>query len=429
MGEAGSFRFLHVSDTHLGYKQYGHATRMVDFHRSLKEALQDGVRQKVDAVLISGDFFDERNVPPEAFEHAVDGLGVAKDAGVEVLMILGNHDAPWRTDSYSWPYVLQDLGFCKILAPTYDADGSYRFEPYDAATKRGGYVDHNHVRVYGIPYQGYRLKTDFPFILQGIEADQNRFTILMAHFGVHGEIRQATDGIPYEAFTDLGKKVDYLALGHYHKRYELPAKDPWVFNPGGTENRDAKEVGVEKGYYIVDVKPDRTFTYKHHQCWERPYHRWEVDVEGARNASDAEARIHHQLEGLAKKAEKDAIIEVKLTGRTEGGEIRLDCRQLEADLVKLTGCLFPRVMDETTRAEADIHINAGERFDPRDIEHDVIRQALQGRFPGVEDAAAKEAAKLVVEVKDGLNADEDPDHLLAKVRRIIKRLPKPEATT
>jgi hypothetical protein len=157
--------------------------------------------------------------------------------------------------------------------------------------------------------------------------------------------------------------------------------------------------------------------------------KWEADLSGVRNAAEADARIHRYIEAQAKKAKPEAIVELKLTGRTEGGDIQIDVHQLEIDLRDLTKCVCARVLRQTTTAETDIHIASGERFDPKEVEHDVLTQALVGRFPGFKPAAATETARLVVDLKNDLLKDDQPEHVLVKIRRIVAGLPKTEAQT
>jgi len=49
--------------------------------------------------------------------------------------------------------------------------------------------------------------------------------------------------------------LDYLALGHIHKRFEL---NDWVFNPGSLENWSLDETHKNNphGLYIVDIGDD-----------------------------------------------------------------------------------------------------------------------------------------------------------------------------
>ena len=47
--------FLHLSDIHLGYQQYGHRERFNDFGRAFLSAVRYAVENQVGFVLISGD--------------------------------------------------------------------------------------------------------------------------------------------------------------------------------------------------------------------------------------------------------------------------------------------------------------------------------------------------------------------------------------
>src|SRR6188474_2384945 len=62
----------------------------------------EGVRVPVEFVIVCGDFFHKKVVPPETMNYAVEGLSLLKDHGIPVVMIEGNHDQHYNDSSYSW---------------------------------------------------------------------------------------------------------------------------------------------------------------------------------------------------------------------------------------------------------------------------------------------------------------------------------------
>lgn len=87
-------KFLHTSDWHLGKTLYG-KKRYDEFEQFLDWLLDCVEKEKIDAVLISGDIFDNSNPSTKAIEFYFNFLGrVAKSRCQYVIVTAGNHDSP-----------------------------------------------------------------------------------------------------------------------------------------------------------------------------------------------------------------------------------------------------------------------------------------------------------------------------------------------
>ena len=96
-----NIRVLHFADLHIGMENYGRLDastgvngRVLDFLRRLDEMIDYGLEREVDLVLFSGDAFKTRNPNPtyqRAFARRVKRLA---DAGVPIVLLVGNHDLP-----------------------------------------------------------------------------------------------------------------------------------------------------------------------------------------------------------------------------------------------------------------------------------------------------------------------------------------------
>lgn len=87
-------KFLHTSDWHLGKTLYG-KKRYDEFEQFLDWLLDCIEKEKIDAVLISGDIFDNSNPSTKAIEFYFNFLGrVAKSRCQYVIVTAGNHDSP-----------------------------------------------------------------------------------------------------------------------------------------------------------------------------------------------------------------------------------------------------------------------------------------------------------------------------------------------
>ena len=73
-------KFLHLADVHLGCTRYQLPESPRDFFDAWMDVLQRyAIGEKVDFVLMCGDFFHKRSIPPETMNYAVEGLQLLKD--------------------------------------------------------------------------------------------------------------------------------------------------------------------------------------------------------------------------------------------------------------------------------------------------------------------------------------------------------------
>ncbi len=92
-------KFLHTSDWHVG-KQLKGRDRIDEQRAVLREIVEVAGRNEVDAVLISGDLY-ENAVPSAAAQNlVVRTLLALRDLGCEVIALAGNHDHPGTFDAF-----------------------------------------------------------------------------------------------------------------------------------------------------------------------------------------------------------------------------------------------------------------------------------------------------------------------------------------
>ena len=85
-------QFVHLSDSHLGYRQYGLKQRLQDWTRATPEIVNYAIKNEVDFVLHSGDLFNSNLVDHTTLIHAIKILNPLKEAGIPFFVIDGNHD-------------------------------------------------------------------------------------------------------------------------------------------------------------------------------------------------------------------------------------------------------------------------------------------------------------------------------------------------
>ena len=253
-------KFIHVSDLHLGKKQYNLKERYNDYFRAFQWVLDFAINEKVDFLLISGDLFDSKNINPSVLSDVFYSIRNFKersflelDREIPMICIEGNHDNPIYT-TRSWMSFLADLDLIVLLAGDYNKDNKeLTFQPYSTSIHRGGMIQIKDTVIYGLPYYGSFTKHMFPAIYQAIPKKSNKFNIFLMHFGIEGQdkLKPGIDLSPN--LIKLHDKIDYLALGHYHKNYILEEQDQWIFNPGSLELNDLTELSYIRGAFLAEI--------------------------------------------------------------------------------------------------------------------------------------------------------------------------------
>jgi exonuclease SbcD len=412
-------KFLHLADVHLGCTRYQLAESPRDFFDAWMDVLRRyAVDEGVDLVLMCGDFFHKRSIPPETMNHAVDGLQLLKDKSIPVVAIEGNHDQKHMDSEYSWLRSLADWGYLYLLEPTYGANGiSFGGGDGDA---RKGYIDIGRARIFGSHWYGAMADVQVPELAEAIRSYRrpDAFHIVLLHTDVEGQQTHPGPVLSGGALDKLRSVVDYVALGHSHKQFEIENS---VFNPGSLEITNVSGYRETRGVYLVEVKDDNSVNARHIDDYlHRPFQRLDVDVSGRASGEEitAAALEKFRYEGRRAEAGKPApIIELTLRGTLGLPNSQLDFKKIRDDAKKLTGALHIRIKNNTvpldytgrTRPDED---ESRERIERRVIEELVIRD---NRFK----TRADEIAGLIIGVKrDALN-DESPEKIADSIASMI----------
>jgi DNA repair protein SbcD/Mre11 len=404
-------KFLHISDVHLGCTRYQLAESPRDFFDAWIDVLQKyAIGENVDFVIMCGDFFHKRSVPPETMNYAVAGLTLLKDAGIPIVSIEGNHDQKHTDSAYSWLRSLANWNLLHLLEPT-NLEGKMTYRPWQDGS--GGYIDIGRARIFGSHWYGASANWAIPMLTEAI--GQNRregaFHILMLHTDVEGHQTHPIPALSVSALKELKSVTDYVGLGHTHMHYEI---DNWAFNPGSIEVTNISEFRETRGVFIVEVDENNQVLARHIQDYrQRPFQRLRFYVDKYAEASQITNDVLEMVRDQARSAEPghpSPIIEITLTGRLGIPNSLLEMTKMRDETQKLTGALHVRIKNHSTPVEYAV---------AEDVEEDASRETLERRV--IEDLIVRdnrfknrpeEMARLVIGVKRQALSDEPPEKIV-----------------
>ncbi len=415
------FKFIHVSDLHLGKKQYNLEIRYKDYFNAFQQILNFALKKAVDFIVISGDIFDNRKIDPSVLSEVFTIVQDFKikcrntlNKDIPLICIEGNHDNP-LSSSKSWMSFLADLNLIVLLSGFYDVSSKeIIFLPFYENTRRGGFIRIKDCCIYGIPFYGSFTPKLFPAISNAIKRDPDVFNILLMHFGVKG-YDESKPGISYEEdFKQLHEKIDYMALGHYHRYYVHPKEDPWIFNPGSIEVNNIRELfslkldgkswdnnwRSERGIILAEIKSMDKFQQNYeliefdNGCTNydmipnRKFFSLEpIDISQSPSFEEAIKMIVEQLKRLIplKKQEKKIpdedlnkmIIILPLKGEIPYSRIELDMKKLRDVILDTFEILDVRIFSKGLFSTLDYIDSSGEEKSIDELEREIFLQIIE----------------------------------------------------
>lgn len=274
-------RVMHFADTHFGVELYGRIdaetgmnSRLLDFKRSLLEAVDMALAAGIQMAVFAGDAYKTRNPHQTDQREFADCIRRLTTQHIPVVMIAGNHDMPAQRGRANAVEIYRTLGVTNVHVMT---------KPGTIVIETSG----GPVRVCTLPYliKGYSVQreefqgktldetrllfeTKYAEQLRGLsldvtEANDDIPTILLGHFWAHGaklstwqEGYLGHTGEPQVSLSSLTDPAfDYVALGHIHKFQDLnKGSQPPVVYSGSPDRIDFGERDETKGFVIVDLE-------------------------------------------------------------------------------------------------------------------------------------------------------------------------------
>jgi exonuclease SbcD len=329
-------KILHLADLHIGMENYGQLdpttglhSRLNDYLHSFDSAIQLGLEQEVDLVLIAGDIYKNRTPNPTHQREFARRIARLRSAGLPVVILVGNHDVSPAVGRAHAIEIFDTLAVDGVLiadrARTHQIEtrkGTLQLITLPWVTRQVFMTREDAQRASLLELEMLLLNRVEQFVDSSIRSlDPALPAVLVAHATIEG----ATVGIERQIM--LGKdlslprslvnrpELDYVALGHIHKHQVLNHVPPVVY-PGSIERIDFGEEHEAKGCVIVELERGQTH-WTFHQLPARPFVTIEVDV---RNSADPHARV---VTAIEKQTVTNAVVRLLIEAKNEQvGQIR-----------------------------------------------------------------------------------------------------------
>ena len=406
-------KFLHISDVHLGCTRYQLNESPRDFFDAWIDVLQKyAIGERVDFIIMGGDFFHKRNVPPETMNYAFAGLSLLKDNGIPCVTIEGNHDQKANDTDFSWLRSLANWNLLYLLEPTNES-GKVNYKSWNEDNGKGGFVDIGNARIFGSHWYGASANWAIPMLTEAIKENRrtDAFHILLLHTDVEGHQTHPIPALSLANLKELKSVTDYVALGHTHKSYEI---DNWAFNPGSLEITSIDEFRETRGAFLIDVGENNEVNATHLRDYrQRPFQRLSFDVSGYAESKEITEAVLELVEREAKTFDANAprpIYEITLRGHLGFPNSNLELQKIREEARELTDALHVRIKNHSAPIEYAVAADVGEDVSREMLERRVVEDLIirDNRYK----TRVEEMADAVVGAKRLALSDETPGKIV-----------------
>lgn len=299
-GSLRGMKLVHAADLHLDSPLRGLLSRpevpLSQVRTATRVALANLVdlciAERAELLLIAGDVYDGDWRDYSTGMYFAHQMGRLREAGVQVVMIRGNHDAASQiTKSLRLP------------------DNVYELPAKSAETLC---LDELGVAIHG---QSFATRAVTQNLAQSYpQRVPNLLNVGLLHTSVTG--RSGHESYAPCSLDDLHSKgYDYWALGHVHA-HEVLSREPWVVFPGNLQGRHARETG-EKGAMLVEYDAAGIQSVELRSVDVVRYAQCSLDLSQVSHWDSALDRVRPLLERELARAEGRVLgVRLRLTGQT-----------------------------------------------------------------------------------------------------------------
>ena len=328
-------KILHFADLHLGVESYGRldpttglSSRLLDFLKALDQVVDYALENRVDLVLFCGDAYKSREPTQTQQREFAKRISRLSTSGIPIFLLIGNHDLPNAIGRATTTEIFDTLAIKNVYVS--NRPRIYRI-PTNSGTvqivslpwlRRSALLTKEETKNLAFDQINQRLQQALTNVIaaKAQELDRGLPAILAAHVWVSGaqvgSERSMTIGQEHALLLSnvAHPAFDYIALGHIHKHQVLSHNPPVVY-AGSLERLDFSEEEDDKGFYLVEIEPDREtgkrlVSFDFHQVTGRRFLTININIE----PRDAEP-TSTVLRAIAEQEDKvkDAIVRLSIS--------------------------------------------------------------------------------------------------------------------
>ena len=338
-------KILHFADLHLGVESYGRidpatglSSRLLDFLSALDQVVDFALENKADLVLFCGDAYKSREPSQTQQREFAKRIRQLSSSSIPVFLLIGNHDLPNAIGRATSTEIFDTLAVKNVYVsshpdiyhiPTQSGIVQIASLPWLRRSALLARLSREETKNLDFEQLNQRLQQILTNIItaNAVKIDPALPSILAAHVWVSGA------RIGSERLMTIGQEpalllsnvadpaFDYIALGHIHRRQVMHLNPPVVY-AGSLERLDFGEEEDDKGFYMVEIEPDketgkRRVAFDFHPVTARRFLTINVSID----AQDADPTLT-VLKAITDQGEKvkDAIVRlnVSLPAEPEG---------------------------------------------------------------------------------------------------------------
>jgi hypothetical protein len=358
------YKFAHITDCHLGSWRN---QRLRDLNlQAFERSILISIKEQVDFILITGDFFDV-NIPQLApVKKAVEILKHARDSGIPIYMIYGSHD--FNTANISMIDILHSAEL--FIKPT-----DFQFNS-DSVTLKFIVDKKTGAKITGISGRRVGLDKEIYEKLdkKNLESEDG-FKIFLLHRGIQDILpldMQYRDSLPISL---VPKGFDYYGGGHIHKRVEKKIDNSVIVYPGplfGSTFQDLEETakGEKRGFYII------SFDKRILNCKFIEINVAEIIYKEILSQKWTSEKLQDEItKNIAELQVNNKIVLIKVKGKLLGNRSNIDFGKFSLDISKRGALLsFINTNNLSTDDTRNIVVQSDNKFD---IEREIFRKSIK----------------------------------------------------
>ena len=364
MNRYNLYKFAHITDCHLGSWRN---PKLRDLNlQAFERSILISIKEQVDFILITGDFFDV-NIPQLApVKKAVEILKRARDSGIPIYMIYGSHD--FNTANISMIDILHSAElFIKPTEFQFNSDSVVL--KFFVDKKTGAKITGISGRKVGLDKEIYE-KLD----KKKLESEDG-FKIFLLHRGIQEILplnMQFRDSLPISL---VPKGFDYYGGGHIHKRVEKKIDNSVIIYPGplfGSTFQDLEETakGEKRGFYII------SFDKQIFECKFIEIKVAEILYKEIFSEKWSSEKLKDEItKNISELEVKNKIVLIKVKGKLIGKRSNIDFGKFGLDISKRGAILsFININNLSTDETSSIVVQSNNKFD---IEREIFHESLK----------------------------------------------------